>query len=99
MAPWQRKIAGLLGAAGQQHGVVVMLQVGDRQVDTDIHACAEDHAFFLEQREPPIEQALLELELGNAVPQQPADAIGLLEDGHGVTGPIQLRGRGQARRP
>ena len=40
--------------------------------------------------EAPIEQSLLELELGDAVAQQPADAIGALEDGDGMAGAIQL---------
>ena len=49
--------------------------------------------------EAAIEEPLLQLELGNAVAQQPADAIGALEDGDRVAGAIQLIGGGEARRP
>ena len=49
--------------------------------------------------EPALEDALLELELGNAVAQQAADAIGSLEDGDLVARTVQLIGCGEARRP
>ena len=55
-------------------------------------------AFLQHQVEPAIEEPLLELELGDAVAQQAADAIGALEDGDRVAGAIQLRGRREARR-
>ena len=69
-----------------------------RHVHADVDAGAEHHAFGLHHREPAIEEALLHLELGDAVAQQTADAIRLLEDGHRVAGPVQLIGRGQTRR-
>jgi hypothetical protein len=46
----------------------------------------------------PVEVALLHLELGDAVAQQPADAVGALEHHHRVAGPRQLLGGGQAGR-
>ena len=57
---------------------------------------AEHHAFGRQQIEPAIEDALLELELRDAVAQQAADAIGLLEHRHAVSGAIQLRGGREA---
>ena len=42
--------------------------------------------------------ALLELELGDAVAQQPADAVGALEDRDLVPGAVQLIGGGEAGR-
>ena len=45
-----------------------------------------------------VEDRLLHLELGDAVAQQAADAIGPLEDHHPVAGPGQLLGGGQAGR-
>ena len=52
-------------------------------------------ALGLEQREPPVEEPLLHLELGNAVAQQPADPIVALEDGHACG----RRGSAAAPRP
>ena len=43
------------------------------------------------QREPAIETPLLQLEFGDAVAQQAADAIGALEHRDAVAGAIQLR--------
>ena len=98
LAAGHRQIARLPGAAGEQHGVEVGDADARRHVDADVDARPEHHAFGLHDRQPAIEEALLHLELGNAVAQQAADAIGLLEDGHRVAGAIQLIGGGQARR-
>ena len=54
--------------------------------DADVRAGPEDDPFLLHQIEPSIEQALLQLELGDSIAQQPADPIGALEHGHQVTG-------------
>ena len=74
-------------------------QLVDADVDADVDAGAELDPFLRQQVEPAIEEALLELELRDAVAQQAADAIGALEDGDPVPGAIQLRGRRQAGRP
>jgi hypothetical protein len=42
--------------------------------------------------------ALLHLELGDAVAQQAADAVGALVDGDGVSGAGELLGGGEAGR-
>ena len=63
-----------------------------------LHAGAEHDALLLHQREPAIEDALLHLELGNAVAQQAADAIGALEDRHQVAGAVELIGGGEPGR-
>ena len=42
---------------------------------------------------------LLELEVGDAVAQQAADAVGALEDRDPMAGPVELVGGGQAGRP
>ena len=49
-------------------------------------------------REAPVEVALLHLELGDAVAQQAADAVGALEHDDVVAGPGQLLGGGQPGR-
>ena len=64
----------------------------------DVDAGAELGALGPHLVEAPVEVALLHLELGDAVAQQPADAVGPLEDDDVVAGPGQLLGGGQARR-
>ena len=48
--------------------------------------------------QPPVEVALLHLELGDAVAQQAADAVGALEHEHVVAGAGQLLGGGEPGR-
>ena len=48
--------------------------------------------------QPPVEHPFFHLELGDAVAQQSADAVGLLEHRHRMPGAIQLLSRGQSRR-
>ena len=48
--------------------------------------------------QPPVEVALLHLELGDAVAQQAADAVGALEHDDVVAGAGQLLGGGEAGR-
>jgi hypothetical protein len=93
-----RQVARLSGARGEQDCIVVALQAGHRHVDTDVDAGAEDDAFGRQQLDAALEETLLHLEFGNAVAQQAADAIGLLEHRHGMPGAIQLVGGGEARR-
>jgi hypothetical protein len=82
LAARHRQIAGFLCPAGEQHGSVVVTQPTCSNVHTDVDASPEDDAFGLHHRETAIEMPLLHLELRDAVTQEPADPIGLLEDGH-----------------
>ena len=58
----------------------------------------EDDALGLELGQAAVQDGLLHFELGDAVAQEAARALGPLVDGHGVAGPGQLLGRGQAGR-
>ena len=114
LAPRYRQVARLLGAAGQQHGVEVLHQLRSRhgflgQVGdlgagafarhaAHQHAGAEGHALGLHLRHALVDVRLVELEVGDAVAQQAADAVVLLEQGHGVAGARQLLRRRQAGR-
>ena len=60
---------------------------------------AELGALGLHLGEAPVEVALLHLELGDAVAQQPADAVGPLEHDDVVAGAGELLGGGQPGRP
>ncbi len=54
--------------------------------------------FGLQLLEPPIEEPLLHLELGDAVPQQAADPIVALEHRDPMAGAVELLGGRQTRR-
>ena len=111
LAARDRQVARLLGAAGQQHRVELGLQalgadgflgpVGDLGAlrplaDDDVGA--ELDAFGLELLDATVDVALVELEVGNAVAQQAADLVVLLEHGHLMADARQLLGRGQTGR-
>ena len=61
----------------------------------DIRARAEDDPFGFHLLEPTVEVSLLHLEVGDAVAEQAADAVGALEDGDRVAGAGELLGAGQ----
>ncbi|OIQ88657.1 hypothetical protein GALL_294800 [mine drainage metagenome] len=113
-APRNRQVARMFGAAGQQHrielgqqllGAAALLRpVGDRGAGAVLghlahqHAGGEAHAFGLHLRDAAVDVVLLHLEVGNAVAQQAADAVVLLEHGHVMPGARQLlRGRQAGR--
>ncbi len=64
----------------------------------DVDAGAEAGALLAHLGEATVDVSLLELELGDAVAQQPAEAVVLLEHDHGVAGAGELLGGGEARR-
>ena len=96
--PGTSQVARPLGAAGQHHRVVVVEQRLDRDVGADLDAGAELDAFGLHLLDAAVDQVLLHLEVGDAVAQQAADAVGLLEHRHRMAGARQLLGAGQAGR-
>ena len=96
--PGTRQVARRLRPARQHHRVVIGQQLVDRDVDADLDAGAERDAFGLHLRDAAVDQVLFHLEVGNAVAQQAADAVVLLEQGHRMAGAGQLLGAGQARR-
>src|SRR5690349_18008475 len=92
------QVARRLGAAGQGNGVVALEQRLHRQGRTDLDAGAELHTFSRHLLHAAVDQILLHLEVGDAVAQQPADAIRLLEQRHRVAGTRQLLCTGHAGR-
>src|ERR1017187_2904539 len=89
----------ILGAAGQQDGAEFLPQVLHRNVDAHVRVGLELHSFGAHLLQTAIDQVLLHFEVGNAVAQEAADAVALLEDRHAMPGARQLLCGGQARRP
>src|SRR3954468_16577567 len=69
---------------------------GARGLTPDEHARAELDAFGAHLLQAPVDDALFKLEVRDAVTQQPADAIGLLEHRNVVAGARELLRAGEA---
>ena len=90
LAPRHRQIAGLRGPSRKHDRVELRKQILCGDVNADVTSGLKFDAFLTHQIEPALEQPFLELELGNAVAKQPANAIRTLEHCHEVTRAIQL---------
>ncbi len=86
----------LAGAHAEANRVELAAQLGGGDVAADVHARLEPHALPRHLLQAAVDDPLLELEIGNAIAQQAADAVVLLEEHRLVAGPIDLLGGGQA---
>ena len=82
LAPRDIQIARVRGAAGQQQRVVIAAQLVDRNIHSHVGVGAEFDSFGSHLVDAPPDARLLQLEIGNAVHQQSAGAVGPLEDRH-----------------
>ena len=99
LATGDRQVAPRGRATGEHDGVVVAPQLLDRDVDADVRVHAELGALGLHLLDATVEVALLHLELGDAVAQEAADAVGAFEHDDVVARARELlRGR-EARGP
>src|SRR6266545_4635697 len=92
------QVARPLGAPGEDDGVELLAEPLHGQALAHVDAGLEADPRRLHEPEAPLEEALLHLEFGNAVAQEPAHAIGLLEHGHGMPRAIELLGGGESGR-
>ena len=99
LAAGDGEVAGVGGATGEADRVELVHQVAGVDVDADVDAGAEDDAFRLHLFEAAVDEALLHLELGDAVAEEAADAVVALEDGDVVAGAAELLGGGEASGP
>ena len=82
---------------GQDDRVEGSAQVRRGDVHPRVDALLEDHPLGPHLVESPVDDPLLELEVGDAVPQEPPDPVRLLEDHHLVAVARELLGGGQPR--
>ena len=85
-------------AAGQQQGVKFLAQILRGNAAAHVSARLEADSLGHHLFQAPVEHALFQLEVGNAVAQQAADAVVFFKYGDVVPGAIQLLRGGQARR-
>ena len=76
--PGTFKSRGCFGAPSQHDGIKLALQVLHGNVVPDVRIGHKLHALGRHLLQPAVDDALFHLELRNAIPQQPADAVGLL---------------------
>ena len=95
---FDQEVSGNLGSAGHDQDLVVIHQALDGDVDANLEAGAKDDPLGLHLLNPAVDDVLFHLEVRNAVAEQAADPVALLEDCHGVPGPGQLLGTSESRR-
>src|SRR5581483_5625134 len=98
IAPGHRQIARGFGAPREHHRIELGEQLRRGIVPAHFHVRPKLHALDRHLRHAPVDQVLLHLEIGNAVTQEPADAIGLLEHHDIVTRTRELLCAGESRR-
>ena len=98
--PGTGRSRGAVGAAGEHDRVELRAAARSTGTSTPTLTPVRNSTPSARIRcEPAVEDPLLQLELGDAVAQQAADAVGALEHGDAVAGAVQLIGRGEAGRP
>jgi hypothetical protein len=107
--PWrsERRRARGPGSAGraasrrrrpEHNRSIIVEQALDRHVDADMHARVKITPSAFHLAHALVDVVLFHLEVGDAIAQQAADAIRLLEQGARVAGARELLGAGQAGR-
>ena len=79
-----------LGARGEDHGIDAALQLLEGEIAPDFDAGGELDALGLELLEAAVDRHLVELEVGDAVAQEAAEAVVALKDRDAVAGADQL---------
>ena len=85
-----RQITGLLRTHGQPHRIELRSQLFARDVFPNRHTGLELDALGFHLFQPTVDDPLFHFEIGNAIAQQAADAIGLLEERDAMTRARQL---------
>src|SRR5580658_5334498 len=99
LAAGDRQVARMLRAAAQQDRVLFLLERLHIHIHANVRIANEGHAFVAHLLDAAVDDVFFELEVGNAVAEQAADAVVLLVDRDGVSGAAQLLRGGQAGRP
>ena len=93
-----RQVARALRADGDEQGVVVVAKLIPDDVLTHIFAGLKTNSFSLEDVDTPVDDPLFELEVGDAVAQQPAQLVSAFVDDHLVSSSVELRCGGESGR-
>ena len=96
IAALDAEVAWMFGAAGEQHSVIVALELSRRDVVADMHIAVEGDALCLHLLDAALDEIFLHLEVRYAVAQQAACLRVLLVDMHVVADAGELLGRGKS---
>src|SRR5258706_15713937 len=96
LAAGNGEVSRLSRAATQDDGVKIAAEVLDLDVEADVGAGDELDAFVLHDFDAAEDDLFFELEVGDAVGEQAADAVGALKDGDVVAGFVELCGGGES---
>jgi hypothetical protein len=80
--PGHVRSRALRRAAAEDDGVKIAAKIFHFHVAADVGVGDELDSLFLHQLDAAVDEAFFQLEIGNAVHEQPADAVGPLKDGH-----------------
>ena len=94
-----RQVARPGGPAAQHDRVELLAQIGPGQVAANLDAGMKLDAGAAHQVDAAIHQMFFQLHVGDAVHQQPADAVGAFVHRDQVAGAVELIGARQSRRP
>ena len=93
-----RQFTRLLCAHGETDGIELLPQLFAREVFPDEDTGLELHPFGLHLFQAPVDDPFLHLEVGDAIAEQSADAIGFLKYCHAMTRTRELLRGGQTSR-
>ena len=99
LASGHGQVARHARADGEHDRVEALAQLRGVDVAADVDAEAKLDALLGELREAPLDDVLLDLEVGDAEAEQAAAGFVALEHGHRVTGAVQLLRARETRRP
>jgi hypothetical protein len=86
------KSVGIVDAGGDENGVVPLAQIFQPRIAANLEIRMKFNARSRQQPDPALHDALLELEVGNAVHEKPPDAVIAVVDMDGVTQEAHLFG-------
>src|SRR5437660_9305999 len=86
----------MLSPSGQDDRIELVSEILDRNILANFRAGHELHPFGGHLLETAIDHMLFQLELGDAVAEQTANAIGFFVNYDGVSGATELLGGGQS---
>lgn len=92
------EVAGVCSTHGKDNRIEVLTELLCGNIHTDVDACLKGYAFSGEQVYTTLYDVLIELHVWNTIHEQPANAIGTLENGNQVASLVQLVSRGETGR-
>ena len=98
LAAFHGQVARFRSTAAQHNSVIFSRQGFSRHIFTDFHAGDKTDAFGRHEVHPAFDHGFIQLHIGDAVHQQPTDAVSTFVDGDGMPGAVEQISRSQTGR-